>query len=648
MTRTPQTHDTSASGTATGPLTAPVADVLPEHVLLRLLHDHCIASGDVEPDVELALQFASAIAAHQAVGEPILETPAFEGRDAPGDDDEAGEGSGASSDPEPSAAVPAEADAIDSTSPPHDSSEEDTLSDEFDAKLADEPVPDQPVTEASSGENENATDADTGTVSDEQALGELVGEAAIEHESEPSGDDNPKLDEPKAPGRGPQFEEAELGALMAEMGGSGAEPGAEEEQQELKDVFGDPDETTFAADEAADDGDAVATTDAEQADPVIEDLAEDHEAQSIATDDDGAIAQDSEQEQEVPEDQPPADVDTKVESDEEAQLEEAHESSTDDATSSTASDGEAPIDEVQVDDATLDDAAGEDSTAIAELASHEVHDAALASEESEQADAEEAPQDDAVAEAHTDDEPADDEPAEDEPARDELVGDPSDEAFDAASEATAAVVDASDEATPVVESPVDAPAADGAVIEPAAAANGTPSETAGAKTATDEEFALTNNTVDKVQDFLGDLKSALVEMAHRPQPTVDVEPLVEALQAGFDRSAEQAAQTSTAVASLSEHMTQFGRNIEGGVAKSIGVMQQSRQMSLGPGNGTAPEFVDDRGRSPAVVLGAISLIVLGWSILFWIKTGSPKLALGTLIGANAIACCLLLARRDRS
>ena len=151
-----------------------------------------------------------------------------------------------------------------------------------------------------------------------------------------------------------------------------------------------------------------------------------------------------------------------------------------------------------------------------------------------------------------------------------------------------------------------------------------------------------------MQDFLGDLKSALVEMAHRPQPTVDVEPLVEALQAGFDRSAEQAAQTSTAVASLSEHMTQFGRNIEGGVAKSLGTMQQSRQMSLGPGNGKTPEFVDDQGRSPAVVLGAISLIVLGWSILFWIKTGSPKLALGTLIGANAIACCLLLARRDRS
>ena len=68
-------------------------------------------------------------------------------------------------------------------------------------------------------------------------------------------------------------------------------------------------------------------------------------------------------------------------------------------------------------------------------------------------------------------------------------------------------------------------------------------------------------------------------------------------------------------------------------------------MSLGPGNGTAPEFVDDRGRSPAVVLGAISLIVLGWSILFWIKTGSPKLALGTLIGANAVACCILLSRR---
>ncbi len=48
------------------------------------------------------------------------------------------------------------------------------------------------------------------------------------------------------------------------------------------------------------------------------------------------------------------------------------------------------------------------------------------------------------------------------------------------------------------------------------------------------------------------------------------------------------------------------------------------------------------------MLGAVTLVVLAWSILFWIKTGSPRLALGTLIGANLIACCMLLSRRKRS
>ena len=152
-----------------------------------------------------------------------------------------------------------------------------------------------------------------------------------------------------------------------------------------------------------------------------------------------------------------------------------------------------------------------------------------------------------------------------------------------------------------------------------------------------------------MQDFLGELKSALVEMAQRPQQVaVDVEPLVQALQAGFDRSAEQASQTSTAVASLSEHMTQFGRTIEGGVNKSIASMMRQPATPPGPAPlAAAPQFVE-RASNQAVVLGAVAIAVLGWSILFWIKTGSPRLALGTLIGANAIACCLLLTRRNRS
>jgi len=32
-------------------------------------------------------------------------------------------------------------------------------------------------------------------------------------------------------------------------------------------------------------------------------------------------------------------------------------------------------------------------------------------------------------------------------------------------------------------------------------------------------------------------------------------------------------------------------------------------------------------------------------VLFWFKTGSPRLALGTLVGANLVGCCLLAGRR---
>jgi hypothetical protein len=48
-------------------------------------------------------------------------------------------------------------------------------------------------------------------------------------------------------------------------------------------------------------------------------------------------------------------------------------------------------------------------------------------------------------------------------------------------------------------------------------------------------------------------------------------------------------------------------------------------------------FVAGQSMSQVARLGAMP--VLGWSILFWIKTGWPRLALGTLIGVNVIACC---------
>ncbi|MCK5944622.1 MAG: hypothetical protein KAI24_21725, partial [Planctomycetes bacterium] len=120
------------------------------------------------------------------------------------------------------------------------------------------------------------------------------------------------------------------------------------------------------------------------------------------------------------------------------------------------------------------------------------------------------------------------------------------------------------------------------------------------------------------------------------------------------RSAEQASQTSVALASLAEHVTQLGHNVEGGVNRTLEqVMQRAAAQPAAaapaaPAASVTPAFVDAGQSRQTLVLAAVTLVILGWSILFWIKTGSPRLALGTLIGANVVACCMLMARRDRS
>jgi hypothetical protein len=53
------------------------------------------------------------------------------------------------------------------------------------------------------------------------------------------------------------------------------------------------------------------------------------------------------------------------------------------------------------------------------------------------------------------------------------------------------------------------------------------------------------------------------------------------------------------------------------------------------------DFVAGQSMSRLARLSAIAIAVLDWSILLWIKTGSPRLVLDTLIDATAINGCLL-------
>ncbi|MGK0518395.1 MAG: hypothetical protein ACJAUC_001087 [Planctomycetota bacterium] len=618
MTRTQQTHETASSSPATDPLAAPVANVLPEHVLLRLLHERCMGAGDTEPDIELALQIASAIAASQSLNEPIQECAAIEGSESPLDDDDSHEAPDEHLD---LADLANELDTPSDTDPnaqPTERSEDEMLINQFDVDAADDAVLKEPVLESVQPEPDanaavglTTTDVSEPALeeTDEQTLGTMVGEAALESADLPSEEhaietvDKPALPRDAADGDR-QFEEAELGALMADLGGSGSEQGADEEQQVLKEVFGDPDEGSARIEPTIDEEPPVEPgpvelSDAEQTTDDVVGTAAEAEPDAVLE-----VAADAEPEAviEVAADaKPDAVLEVAADADPDAVLEVAAEAEPD-AVLEVAADSEP--------DAVLELAADAEPDAVIEVA----------------ADAEP----DAVIEVAADAETA-----------------PSLGAASAEEPTSAQALDFG--AKPAAESPPEVtvePAAS-TLAEPTAAtpaAGTTPNSTS----PTDEEFVLTNNSIDKVQDFLGDLKSALVEMAHRPQQAVDVEPLVEALQAGFERSAEQAAQTSTAVASLSEHMSQFGRNIEGGVAKSIDTIQRNQVTEQASINASEPSFVGEQAKNQAVVLGAISLVVLGWSVLFWIKTGSPRLALGTLIGANAIACCLLLSRRGRN
>ncbi|MBP8302015.1 MAG: hypothetical protein KA020_16730, partial [Planctomycetes bacterium] len=66
----------------------------------------------------------------------------------------------------------------------------------------------------------------------------------------------------------------------------------------------------------------------------------------------------------------------------------------------------------------------------------------------------------------------------------------------------------------------------------------------------------------------------------------------------------------------------------------------------GPVMSAPAAFVVPRQDRTTVALFAIGFLVLCWTVIFWFKTGSPRLALGTLIGANVVGCCLLVGRRS--
>lgn len=194
------------------------------------------------------------------------------------------------------------------------------------------------------------------------------------------------------------------------------------------------------------------------------------------------------------------------------------------------------------------------------------------------------------------------------------------------------------------DAPVDQTAEEPAATadqDATAEASATPVEDAPQPQPQQDEPSITSSHLETVQEFLGELKVTLVELADRPhpRPADELAPVVDALRAGAEASAEQAGETNEALRALGSQVGQLGERVEAGVAQALGASRSAVY---------APQVVERAPSSPAnAVLAAVALVVLGWAILFWIKADSPRLAIGTLVGANAVACCMLLARRDQ-
>lgn len=167
--------------------------------------------------------------------------------------------------------------------------------------------------------------------------------------------------------------------------------------------------------------------------------------------------------------------------------------------------------------------------------------------------------------------------------------------------------------------------------------------------------AASAQTLERFEGLLGQLHAKVTEVAERstaattPPPlpaAIDVAPLVQAVHAGFEHAAGSTAAMNTALAALGDRVDAVGSRVErslGEVARSLRAHDRSDARE----GRAAPPIVVAGVHRPPMVLVAVSTLVAAWSIVFWVKTGSAQLALGTLVAGNLIACCLLACRRTR-
>jgi hypothetical protein len=221
----------------------------------------------------------------------------------------------------------------------------------------------------------------------------------------------------------------------------------------------------------------------------------------------------------------------------------------------------------------------------------------------------------------------------------------------------AAVADPKEEEPAIEAAPAKIDAALAVIDEAAAHATATTPTAATPPTGADDATPVLAASMQRVESFLGELKAALVEMAGRPQaspppPTiqvpatapVDLAPLVGAIEGGLQKSAASSAAAATALTGLAEKLEGIGQRIERSAVAAESMAQHAQAPKA---NAEPARFLVTRSNPVPLTLLAVAAMVTAWSVLFWFKTGSPRLALGTLIGANLVGCVLLTPWRFR-
>ncbi|HEU4418572.1 MAG TPA: hypothetical protein VFT55_06510 [Planctomycetota bacterium] len=153
------------------------------------------------------------------------------------------------------------------------------------------------------------------------------------------------------------------------------------------------------------------------------------------------------------------------------------------------------------------------------------------------------------------------------------------------------------------------------------------------------------SAVSRVETCLGELKSAMAAMTREPA-AVDLRPIIEAVQAGFDGASRQSAALSSTVLSLTEQLSRIAPQDERDATRPVA--DARRGSAAARSHIAPPQFVPARDDRQPMALLAIAVLVLCWCLLLWLKTSSPSVALGTIVGAIAVACCLSGARRART